>query len=487
MKASRLTRFVLVPIFAAATIPTRLAAQDRPRHYQDDVRYTVKALTSLGGTSSTAEGVNNKGWLAGDSDLQGDRTEHAFVWRNGVVTDLGTMGGLNSWAASINERGLVAGGAQTSVVDPLGEDWGSGIACGISPCDGYQNLVLAFAWQQGVMTPLPTLGGNNGWVLGFNGAVNKRGQVVGFTETAIQDPNCIAPQKLVFEAVIWGPKAGEIHELPLLPGDSVSAAAAINDHGQVVGGAGPICGPPSTAGSLHAVLWERDSVSDLGNLGGVMNNVAWALNNHGQVVGFSDLAGDQTTHAFLWQRGMMEDLGTLPNDVASFAYSINDTGQVVGQSLDQSGNSRAFIWQDGAMTDLNSLIPPDSSLYLIQPFSINDAGEIAGQAFHQSSGATLAVLLVPCDEKHAQTAGCDDKFADTAGAQESSERARVVLPENVREQLRGHRGFRSSSQPGCLTPGWAAADEQAKCHVCPGPKHCCPPGFFCLGGWCHRF
>jgi hypothetical protein len=41
----------------------------------------------------------------------------------------------------------------------------------------------------------------------------------------------------------------------------------------------------------HAVLWQNSSVTDLGSLGGALNNVALAINNQGQVVGDSNLPG----------------------------------------------------------------------------------------------------------------------------------------------------------------------------------------------------
>jgi hypothetical protein len=46
-----------------------------------------------------------------------------------------------------------------------------------------------------------------------------------------------------WKAVIWGPRYGQIRELPLHRGDSTGAASAINDQGQIVGGSGRQCGP----------------------------------------------------------------------------------------------------------------------------------------------------------------------------------------------------------------------------------------------------
>jgi len=251
-------------------------------------------------------------------------------------------------------------------------------------------------------------------------------QVVGWAENSTQDPNCIAPQVFDWEAVVWGPKPGEIHELPPLSGDTIAGAVAVNDRGQVVGGSGP-CAP--VAPGPHAVLWQDGSPINLGNLGGALNNIATGINSRGGVIGFSDLAGDATGHAFLWTKhNGMQDLGTLPGDFSSAAFGINEEGQVVGNSCDASGNCRAFLWQDGVMTDLNTLVCHGSSLYLIYGGDINDDGEIAGQAFDPNTGDTPAYLAVPTQGRGHCQAG-------------SSVGQSVILPENVRTQVQQRRGF----------------------------------------------
>jgi probable HAF family extracellular repeat protein len=78
---------------SAATLatPAKLAAQEQqppPR----PVLYVVKDLGGLGGLAGVAEGVSDRGWVVGSSNLSGDQSQHAFIWRDGVMTDLGTLG-----------------------------------------------------------------------------------------------------------------------------------------------------------------------------------------------------------------------------------------------------------------------------------------------------------------------------------------------------------------------------------------------------------
>jgi probable HAF family extracellular repeat protein len=112
---------IALPGFATLTEAQTVIA---PPHY------TVINLGSLGGSASNGYGgVTNSGWVSGDSYLGGnpsDQSEHAFVWRSGVMTDLGTVGGANSSAPFPvkDERGLVVGQSQGSQIDPLKENWG---------------------------------------------------------------------------------------------------------------------------------------------------------------------------------------------------------------------------------------------------------------------------------------------------------------------------------------------------------------------------
>jgi len=247
------------------------------------------------------------------------------------------------------------------------------------------------------MTPLPTLGGNNGEAT----AINNRGEVAGFAENSSPDPGCPAPQVLHFKPVVW--EKGVIHKLPTLGGHPDGVAFMINENGQAVGGSGTcVTFNPIDLYNLvpvHALLWEKGKATDLGNLGGTTGqaggNIALDINNQGQVVGNSDLAGDTTFHAFLWtKRTGTQDLGTLSGDVASLSISINDAGSVVGASLDTNFNPRAFLWEKGVMTDLNTLIAGDSPLYLLTGCSINSRGEIIGLGL-TSTGEIHTYLATP--------------------------------------------------------------------------------------------
>src|SRR5215831_5306703 len=194
-------------------------------------RYTITDLPSLGGTNSRANSINNRDWLAGYSNLPGNQSRHAVLWRDSTMIDLGTLGGPNSavtWSVKSNS-GLITGIAQTATLDPLGEAWSSAPFYPGPNNVGYINL--GFVWETGQMRQLPTLGGNNGFATGGN----SHGQIAGWAENTCHDPTCVPPQVLQFRPVVYGPGTNEIRELCLIQGDTSGAATAINEQGQVVG------------------------------------------------------------------------------------------------------------------------------------------------------------------------------------------------------------------------------------------------------------
>jgi probable HAF family extracellular repeat protein len=416
MKSILLVSISAVSLLAVVVAPAQLAAQEQN---PGPVLYSVTDLGTLGGTFGVAYGINNAGRVGGGATLpNGD--QHSFLWtQSGGMQDLGTLGGPNSAAGGPNSRTQLAVLSDTTVTDPYGENFcgfGTGLTC------------LGAVWQYGVMTALPTLGGNNGAAIG----INNRGQSMGYTENGTQDATCPAPQVLDYEAVIWGPQPGQIRELPPLPGDTVGFALGINDLGQVVGSSGSCANTPLVPQPVgpHAVLWDHGSPINLGSLGGQLISTAAAINNRGEVVGASDLPGDTALHSFLWTRETgMQDLGTLPGDINSLPGAtggINNRRQVVGWSCDSGGNCRAYIWQNGVMTDLNVLVPPTSPLYLVIAYAINDAGEIVGQAVEKSTGDIHAFLATPA--RH-QGSEANTTWNDVAAA------SSFQLTDGIREQL----------------------------------------------------
>ena len=359
--------------------------------------YSVYNLPSAGGSVSSGNSIDNLGIISGDSNQPGDQTTHATVWLFGSRFDLGTLGGANidvQWPVK-NNVGVISGIAETAVVNKLGEAWS---CSAFFPGNATLHNCLGFVSEWGKLRALPTLGGYNGFATG----TNDFGQTVGWAENTVHDATCNPPQVLQFRAVIWGPGKDQIEQLLPLPGsDTVTAATAINDAGQVVGISGICSNAVGGFSAIHAVIWQNGKTTDMGNIGGAAWNTPMAINQNGVVVGFANVqpGGGLLAHAFIWTRSVgMRDLGTLPGqgaDAQSQALGINDQGQVVGLSCTAGfASCQAFLWQNGVMTNLNSLVAPGYDDQLIQASDINDAGVITGEAAN-SSGDVLSFVATP--------------------------------------------------------------------------------------------
>jgi probable HAF family extracellular repeat protein len=91
-------------------------------------------LGNLGGITGEAGGniaydINNQGQVVGDSDLPGDTTFHAFLWtRSTGMQDLGVVSGdVASVSISINDAGSIVGASLDAEFNPRAFLWEDGV------------------------------------------------------------------------------------------------------------------------------------------------------------------------------------------------------------------------------------------------------------------------------------------------------------------------------------------------------------------------
>jgi len=358
-------------------------------------KYKVVTLSTLGGLNGQANSLNNLGWATGLADFNGDQVGHAALWidKFGPI-DLGSLGGPNfnsavAWPVK-NNRGVISGISDTADDNPLGEAF----SCWpfFTPGSPTRKICKGFRWKDGKMTGLPPFaGGFNSYAAG----ANNRGQIVGWAENGVHDATCNPVyQVLQFRAVIWEPD-GNMRELPPLPGDSTSAATAINDRGDVVGISGACGIAVGGVSAAHAVLWHNGVPIRLGDLGGHSWNTPTAINNHGTIIGFALPASQDGTANFvavIWTSTGIHQLGMPAGDQSSQALGINEKDQVVG--LSSGSSTKAMLWENNTFTDLNSLTLPGSP-HLIYANDINDEGHIVGEASVATPKSAPAFLALP--------------------------------------------------------------------------------------------
>ena len=326
-----------------------------------------------GNNSSAVFQVNGKGVGAGMSEngtidpITGWPAEHAVVFKNGKVTDLGTLpGGYESQAISINDLGLVSGFASNGTEDPFS-------------MFGWGTQARSFVWQDGVMKDIGTLGGPDALVA----TMNTRGQIAGqsYTDSTPNDTTG-TPTTHPF---LW--ERGRMRDLGTL-GGTLGFVNWMNDSGVVVG-------ISSLAGDEtgHPFLWNGKQMLDLGTLDGGDFGAALYVNDPGHATGFS-YRSDGTYHAFLWANGRMRDLPPPAGAPCSAGFAINDRDDVVGEASDCQGNNLApILWHQGIPYDLSTLIAP-TNLRLDEPEYISDEGEIVGHGF-LPNGDIHEFMLVP--------------------------------------------------------------------------------------------
>jgi len=230
--------------------------------------HKITPLGSLGGVTSygfngAATSVNNSGQAVGYSYID-DLNRHAFLYRKGAMTDIGSFGGYSA-AIAINDRGMIVGFAS---------DLPSGRA-------------HAFLYANGMMTDIdPSLDFSKSE--SYANAINNRGQVVGsFLADDQSGTHAFLYSKGVFTDL---GSAGSTH----------TSALGINDREQIVGITDipyeDTCVDPNRATvpcikhKQHAFIYERGRLTDLNTV--ITPKDGWELmwavdiNNRGKIVGY---------------------------------------------------------------------------------------------------------------------------------------------------------------------------------------------------------
>jgi probable HAF family extracellular repeat protein len=251
--------------------------------------------------SSEADAVNDNGVVAATSWFAVQQPPKAFTWNNGFTTNLGT--GLQ--ARAIANNGHV----------------------GVNIVGGPDRPTHAGLWVDGRLTDLGTLGGTNSHVE----AMNDRDQVVGYSDL---------PDGRI-AAFLW--QNGRMTALASPYGSSV--AHDINAHGEIVGWA------TDRAEKVEGAVWLGGFVTFVGPAG----FDAVAVNDGGDIVGNTFVGAD--LHAYLWRRGVVTDLGSLGYkgpDGTSYtrADDITNDGLIAGDSYGADGVRHVFVWNAGGFTDL---------------------------------------------------------------------------------------------------------------------------------------
>ena len=319
-----------------------------------------------------------------------------------TVTNLGSLGAGGTVAAGINATGEVTGYStlSTLVPTPVCVPYGNKPpTCKVHPWH-------AFAYSNGQMTDLGTVGGGN---FSTASAINATGEVAGSSTTKANGG----------DAFVWdGQKMTDIGQQAPLKGNE-SRANGINDSGEAVGQYAA-----SGSGQDHAFSYSNGTVTGLPEPKWASDYgcLAFAINNSGQIAGScDDTSGNQ--HLMLWDNGKFTNLGIVATASTYYplveAVSINASGQIAGWAFD-GGVTDGFLYSNGTLTslgsfaataindngvmvggpdidnngtitDLNTLLPAGSPT-IQSAVGINDNGQIAATATIPSDGS---VLLTP--------------------------------------------------------------------------------------------
>jgi hypothetical protein len=274
--------------------------------------------------------MNAFGEIAGYVETSPSGRDHAAIYRNGKVIDLGALlnADLNSEASFVNLKGEVTLTTFTGGVDGF----------------------TGYIYKRKVFSPviLPT----GAFMNEFCG-LNDFGQAVGnFIDPTVTNGGSVSGFLLEPD--------GAFVKLPIIP---LYESGSINDFGQIVGS-------NRMPGFESITLRER---------GGALvqlaaNQIPVAINERGDVIGYDEPAAN----GYLYADGKVTNLGhlpTAPTGALYFPTGLNDFDTVVGV-IEGSGFETGFVSANGKMYDLTAIVTPKNGFIINFVRNILDSGQI---------------------------------------------------------------------------------------------------------------
>lgn len=296
-------------------------------------RFKVQILPPLpGGSTSTANDINDSGQIAGSAPMPGTGYHNAVTWIDGQIINITGNGVSGASAHAINNDGNVVGSS-----DSLG--------------------LNAFTWQNGVLAPLPFPHA----CCSIAHAVNDLNQAVGIASLGgVNTPT---------DGVLWDGE--QIIPIGTL-GGMFSIAYGINIHGDIVG-----MSAFGNDGQYFPFIRQNTVMTDLPTLGGTFNG-AYAIADNGTVVGFCAQLPFGSV-AVKWVDGKVIGLPSLGGPISA-ANDINEQNWIVGNAWTSTqGSSTAALWVGEQAFDLtrHSLLVEGDQLYDAR--GVNEHGQIVGE------------------------------------------------------------------------------------------------------------